>query len=368
MASSNVHNTSRLKYTLRTNNNKFLTKSKSKTIKNIKNKYDDNYLYDLIKTMEINLKMILDVIKVIEINQQNANLISKRIKIITKLFEKYQSMRKEMKSIKSKNLLNNQIQSEIKRRMKENAKFYDDKIIDVQTVINKKLLYLKKSQKKFNEIQIYIRRESQESFKFRKIFANFQITPFILENEGFVRYKNKLNEGNENKKNIITILNKEIKEINIRNKKIIKEKDNNNKIKDKENNNNDNAIIAKESASEKLNNFLICREEEIKYYELLNTNLINKKIVYERKIIISRNKFFNEVDKLKKEINININTEFSQDMCNNNDVSIIKKNNNDENLESNLNNTYYELFSIESMAKHKNDSSFLNEDIINSNV
>ena len=365
MASSNVHNTSKLKYTLRTNNNRFLTKSKSKTIKSIKNKYDDNYLYDLIKTMEINLKMILDVIKVIKLNQQNANLISKRIKIISKLFEKYQSMRKEMISIKSKNLVNNQIQSEIKRRMKENSKFYDDKIIDVQTVINKKLLYLKKSQKKFNEIQIYIRRESQDSFKFRKIFANFQITPFILENEGFVRYKNKLNEGNENKKNILTILNKEIKEIKIKNKKTLIEKDNNNKNKD---NNNDNTIIAKESANEKLKKFLLCREEEIKYYELLNTNLINKKIVYERKIIISRNKFFNEVDKLKNEINININTEFSQDMCNNNDVSIIKKNNNDENLESNLNNTYYELFSIESMAKHKNDSSFLNEDIINSNV
>ena len=186
-----------------------------------------------------------------------------------------------------------------------------------------------------------------------------------MENEGFVRYKNKLNEGNENKKNILTILNKEIKEIKIKNKKTLIEKDNNNKNKD---NNNDNTIIAKESANEKLKKFLLCREEEIKYYELLNTNLINKKIVYERKIIISRNKFFNEVDKLKNEINININTEFSQDMCNNNDVSIIKKNNNDENLESNLNNTYYELFSIESMAKHKNDSSFLNEDIINSNV
>ena len=62
--------------------------------------------------------MILDVIKVIKINQQNANLISKRIKIITKLFDKYQSLRKEMISIKSKNLVNNQIHNEIKRRMK----------------------------------------------------------------------------------------------------------------------------------------------------------------------------------------------------------------------------------------------------------
>ena len=116
LASSNVHNTSRFKYTLRINNNKFHPKSTTKNIK----KYDDNYLYDLIKTMDINLKMILDVIKVIKIKQQNANLISKRIKIITKLFDKYQSLRKEMISIKSKNLVNNQIHSEIKRRIKEN--------------------------------------------------------------------------------------------------------------------------------------------------------------------------------------------------------------------------------------------------------
>ena len=317
--------------------------------------------------MDINLKMILDVIKVIKIKQQNANLISKRIKIITKLFDKYQSLRKEMISIKSKNLVNNQIYSEIKRRIKENSKFYEDKIADAQEVINKKLLYLKKSQKKFNEIQIFIRRESQESFKYRKIFSNFLIKPFILENEGLVRYKNKLNEGIINKNNIITILYNEIKEIKIRNKIIVIEKDNNNKILDKDNNNNDNAIIIKGSTNEKLKNYLMCKEEEIKYYELLNNNLINKKIVYERKIIISRNKFFNEADKLKKEINININTDFSQDMCNNNDVSIIKKNNNDENLESNLTNSYYELFSIESLSKQKNDSSFINEDIINNN-
>ena len=287
--------------------------------------------------MEINLKMILDVIKVIKINHQNSNLISKRIKIISKLFDKYQSMRKEMISIKSKNLVNNQIISEIKRRIIENSKFYEDKIIDIQSVINKKLLYLKKSQKKFNEIQIYVRRESQESFKFRKIFANFQITPFILENEGFIRYKNKLNEGIESKKNIINILNNEIKEIKIRNKIMIIEKDNNIKNEDKDNIYSDNAIILK-SANEKLKNYLMCREEEIKYYELLNTNLINKKIVYERKIVISRKKFFNEVDKIQNEINININTDFSQDICNNNDISEIKNNNNDENLESNINN------------------------------
>ena len=187
-----------------------------------------------------------------------------------------------------------------------------------------------------------------------------------MENEGFVRYKNKLNEGIINKNNIISILYNEIKEIKIRNKINLIEKDNNNKSVGGDN--NDNAIIIKDSANEKLKNYLMCREEEIKYYELLNNNLINKKIVYERKIIISRNKFFHEADKLKKEINININTDFSQDMCNNNDVSIIKKNNNDENFESNLTNSYYELFSIESMSKQKNDSSFINEDIINNNA
>ena len=45
---------------------------------------------------------------------------------------------------------------------------------------------------KFNEIQIYIRRESQSFPKYKRIYGNFSIDNFILENENMLRLKEKL--------------------------------------------------------------------------------------------------------------------------------------------------------------------------------
>lgn len=288
--------------------------------------------------MDINLKMILDVTGVIKMGKNKKNLIIKRIKIINNLFEKYQSLRKETKNIKTKNLVNNQICSEIKRRINESNKFYNNKINDIDTMIKKKNLYLKKTQKKFNEIQIYIRRESQYFYGYRKIYANFFIKPFIIENENFVRYKNKLNEEIENKKNIINMLNNEILDIKNKNKLTINNiKDNNNIIENEK---------EKDIKYNKLNNYLLSIEEEIKYYEKLNLYLINKKFIYERRFILSRNNFFKDINMIKNDITINI--DFSQELSNVNDVSIIKKTNGNEILDSNISNSIMDLFTNQS--------------------
>ena len=340
--SSNIYNTSRLKYSLKSNNNKFSAKTKSKsTIRKIKK--DDNYLYDLIKTMEINLNMILDVTKILKINKKNENLIIKRIEIIKKLFVQYQSTRKIMINLKSKNLLNNQIYGEFDRRIKESNTLYEDKIKDINSFIEKKMIYLKKCQKKLNEIQLYVRRECQHSYKFKKIFSNFFMNSFILENESFIRYKKKLNEEINNKNNIIKNLKNETIEMKINNKKIKNIQNNNNKI-----------ILLKEIKNDKLNSYLLNRAEEIKYYELLisNLKLIKNNSVYEGVIILSTNNFINDIDKVKNEINTNI--DFSQEISNN-DISVIKKNNKDSIQETNISDIYYELLNIESMSKSKNN-------------
>ena len=91
--------------------------------------------------------------------------------------------------------------------------FYDEKIEDINSLVKKKVIILKKVQKKFLEIQIYIRRESQNYYGFRKQFSNFLITPFILENEYLNKYKTKLNESFEEKINRMKTLNVPIKEI-----------------------------------------------------------------------------------------------------------------------------------------------------------
>ena len=325
-------------------------KAKSKT----KKIYNENYLYDLNKTMQINLKMILDITKILDMNQKNKNLIIKRIKIISKIFDKYQSLRKEMLNIKSKNLVNYQIYGEIKRRIGETTKFYDDRINDINNAINKKLIYLKKDQKKFKEIQIYIRRESQNYFKYKKIYANFLINPFILENESLIRYKNKLNEDLDIKNNIINALNNEIVEIKERKKNKSLQKDNTCII-----NNYKSVNLSKIPANDKLNYYLIGLKEKIKFDESQNLDLIRKKIIYERKVISTN--FIKEINNIKYNENI-INTDFSQEISNHNDVSIVsfnKKTNNDDNLESNISNSIYEILNTENIKK--NNSSFLQD-------
>ena len=313
--------------------------------------------------MQINIKIILDATQILKMKQENKNLIAKRIEIIHKLFDNFQLMRKKIENIKSKNLVNNQIYEEVKRRINENKKFYDEKIEDINSLVKKKVIILKKVQKKFLEIQIYIRRESQNYYGFRKQFSNFSITPFILENEYLNKYKTKLNESFEEKINRMKTLNVPIKEIKTKNKnkKNKEEKNNINIIIINENgneylnnNNINNDLISLEDTSDKLNKYLINKQEEIKFYENKKINLKKINLVYKSKVVRKKSAF-------KNEINISI----SQDLQNNNEISMINQTNNNENLESNINNTFYELFTVESMAKSGiYNSTFIQDDEI----
>ena len=312
--------------------------------------------------MQINIKIILDATQILKMKQENKNLIAKRIEIIHKLFDNFQLMRKKIENIKSKNLVNNQIYEEVKRRINENKKFYDEKIEDINSLVKKKVIILKKVQKKFLEIQIYIRRESQNYYGFRKQFSNFSITPFILENEYLNKYKSKLNESFEEKINRMKTLNVPIKEIKSKNKnkKNKEEKNNINIIIINENgneylnNNINNDLISLEDTNDKLNKYLINKQEEIKFYENKKINLKKINLVYKSKVVRKKSAF-------KNEINISI----SQDLQNNNEISMINQTNNNENLESNINNTFYELFTVESMAKSGiYNSTFIQDDEI----
>ena len=291
------------------------------------------------------MKIILDATKFLKMKQENKNLIIKRIEIIHKLFDNFQLMRKKIENIKSKNLVNNQIYEEVKRRIAENKKFYDDKLNDVDSLVKKKVIILKKVQKKFLEIQIYIRRECQNFYGFRKQFSNFSITPFLLENEFLSKNKSKINENIEEKINYMKILYIPINEIKNKDKKkkeqneIININEINNDINNDLNDINDENL--NDMGNELLNKYVINKEEEIKFYESRIVNLKKINVIYKSKRI-KKNVF-------KNEININLN--ISQDTQNNNELSMINQANNNENLESNINNTFYELFTVESVAK-----------------
>ena len=307
--------------------------------------------------MQINIKIILDAVNILKMKQEGKNLIIKRIEIIHKLFDNFQLYRKKIENIKSKNLVNNQIYEEVRRRLGENKKFYDEKISDINSLMKKKVIILKKVQKKFLEIQIYIRRESQNFFGFRKQFANYSITPFILENEYLNRYKMKLNENLQDKINEIKILYIPIKEI--RKKEKEKEKKNINNDIDNKNSTNiinlNNLINLEETGEEKLKKYIINQENDIKYNENKKLNLLKLKLVYKSKFVPRKKNGF------KNEINLNINLNISRDTLNNNELSMI---NNNENLESNINNTFYDLFTVESLAKsNMQNSTFMRDEV-----
>ena len=144
---------------------------------------------------------------------------------------------------------------------------------------------------------------------------------------------------------------KEKNEINI-----INNADNiDNKENSIDNINNINNII--ETANEQFNKFIINKQEEIKFYENKNMFLKKMNLIYRSKIIPKKNMF-------KNEINLNLN--ISQETQNNNEISMINQINNGENLESNINNTFYELFTVESMAKSImiNNSTFIQDEDI----
>ena len=79
------------------------------------------------------------------------------------------------------------------------------------------------------------------------------------------------------------------------------------------------------------------------------------KLVYKSKFVPrKKNGFTNE-------INLNINLNISRDTLNNNELSMI---NNNENLESNINNTFYDLFTVESLAKsNMQNSTFMRDEV-----
>ena len=289
--------------------------------------------------MQINLKIILDINKTLDINQNKKNLIIERIKIIKRLFDNYQLMRKEINNEKSKSLVNNQIYEELKRRRIENKKLFDDKINEINSLVKKKTIILKTTQKKFKEIQIYVKRESQNYFYYRKQFNNFDINSFIFDNECLMKYKQSLNDNIKKNKYIINALLDEV--IILKNRKLIIKVDD--KKKNYENKNNNKL---KKNIHDKLNKYLLCKKEEIKYYECLKLKIKNIKYIYENKIILPKNIFLKGINNKKNDFTIN--TEFSQEISNCNEINIIQQTNNNEILES---NTFYELLSLENNIK-----------------
>lgn len=206
----------------------------------------------------------------------------------------------------------------------------------------KKDITIRKCHKKFNEIQIYIRRESQSFPKYKRIYANFSMDNFILENENMLRLKDKINSSIAQRNVTMPLLLKEIEDM--------KNKNNENNIKISTNSNL-NKIIDKRDAEKKLEGFMLIGEDILKDYENRNFQIeqIFNKISYKCYKNYYNNvlKYYNLLDNSKSQINDNF-------------VSNIFQQNSIDNNETNLSYLYFDVMNI-----GNNKSTFRMDDFSN---
>ena len=308
-------------------------------------KSKENKLYDLQHTLTINVKIIQDFLKpetLPQLNNQKIKKLQNKIELISKLVNERQSLKKEKEKEHGKKLVNNQIFQEVKRRKEENLKMYKDTFEEYIGFSKKKDITIRKCHKKFNEIQIYIRRESQSFPKYKRIYANFSMDNFILENENMLRLKEKINSSIAQRNVTMPLLLKEIEDM--------KSKNNTNNININTNKNLNN-IIDKRDAEKKLEGFMLIGEDILKDYENRNFQIeqIFNKISYKCYKNYYNNvlKYYNLLDNSKSQINDNF-------------VSNIFQQNSIDNNETNLSYLYFDVMNI-----GNNKSTFRMDDFSN---
>ena len=116
-----------------------------------------NYLFDLKKTLELNLQLLEQTIKM-KYNKTDLNEVFQNFK---NKIEGKNNKKKEIIDKCSKILIENQIIEELKRKIEENNDYYQEKIIELETNSTNKDEYLKTFEKKLFEIEIYIQKHTK---------------------------------------------------------------------------------------------------------------------------------------------------------------------------------------------------------------
>jgi hypothetical protein len=143
--------------------------------------------------MSLNLELIDNILPTVHFkNIEERKKIKEKLHNINILVKKRINLLKSKKDLQSKILVDNQIIEEEKRRKDENLSLYEDKIEEIKNNIDKKIIFIKRFQKKYNDIEIYIRRECLVFPRWKKIFSEYEIITFLIENENLIRLKNEL--------------------------------------------------------------------------------------------------------------------------------------------------------------------------------
>ena len=209
--------------------------------------------------MSLNLELIDNILPTIHFkNIEERKKIKEKLLNINILVKKRINLLKSKKEIQSKILVDNQIFEEEKRRKDENLSLYEDKIEDIKDNIDKKIIFIKRFQKKYNDIEVYIRRECLSFPRWKKLFSEYEIITFLIENENLIRLKNELYKDIKHYDSYLKLLIKENIELKKRDECIYSFDENKN---DNEDNNKYNELINEYNSK---NKFLLNNINKIK--------------------------------------------------------------------------------------------------------
>ena len=155
----------------------------------------ESYPSDLKHTLLLTFQMISTVL------QGKENVLLEKVKKIEETQRKKDKLREEKKKVKTKILLDSQICEENKRRKEESETVFDNEIEEQKESVKNKDIFFKQYRKKFNDIESYIQRECKKFPKWKRLFMEYEILPFLLENEEMSNKKKAL----ENEINIANI-------------------------------------------------------------------------------------------------------------------------------------------------------------------
>ena len=334
-----------------------VSKDKNQKIKNKNQKSSKKQnLFDLEKTLDINIEILRNYFKntttAMTLLNQDQQILEKLENIIKKYKNKKEIINK-IKEKKSKNLIQLQINLEHKRKLEETVEKYKDSLFDNEDAVNNKDEYVKLFQKKFVEVEIYLKRVTAElpDIKRKKYYQNYKMDNFLILNTTLNKNKQKIIED-------ISKYDEEKKNLKIQNQKIKKEEVVEHNKDDEE---------EKEIKSEKQN---IKKKNEIleeKYKKLIEKK---KESINLLKQFIDKNININNIIKNKNEIKNEIKIESSINNIKENKNQIkykkveVKKVKNDRNNENKIDNEEENNKSILPTDMTKRMNSFMDLSIV----
>ena len=201
-----------LDYTFLSHRSSFsLSRSVPLNLNNVK-----NYLYDLKKTLELNLQLLEKLINK-NYNKTDLNVTFDNFK---KKIDEKEKIKKKIMDRTSKNLIENQIIEELKRKIEENNDYYQEKIVDFCTNLANKDEYIKNVEKKLSEVEIYIQKSTKNisDSKYEK-YKNWKLTNFLDSNNYILKRRELLIKDKKEMEIIVNELKKENEEIKNEKKK-----------------------------------------------------------------------------------------------------------------------------------------------------